>query len=430
MKKWDEIVEEYAMIQQAIKGVVYTGEEGEPEVPREGGALDANTLREAYLGAGAEPTSDPVSITVCDSVPDALAVWVSYDHVAAAAAALVITQRLHDERNEHGRPHDMSELRKRVTAGWSDFITLLCRACEDNDPAGKGWDLTMVSPRMLAAAARELEVAELREIAELAGRMEAVLWGLRSDYNPNVPEELGGVTTGDDPFGLLPAELAHYHLGGAARADLIERLGAHRAAVYERFGEEPQGRGPVVICIDQSGSMRGQPRVYATSAATALTRMAWNDGRPVKWVAFATATRDYELPKGAEGELLRAQSEFLGGGTAIGKALRSSQREVEKWAHKGVGKADIVLITDGYDGDARSINKSLDAMGEVGTRLFTISIGGDTDEKAPIRARASTYAAIDHDQMENPDTIANMAGALAQTGGTALQPGGAPADAE
>ncbi len=62
------------------------------------------------------------------------------------------------------------------------------------------------------------------------------------------------VTLGNDIERLLPMELGLY-THPITKNDFLRRFVEGQTMMYEQKGQEVLGKGPIILCLDQSGSM-------------------------------------------------------------------------------------------------------------------------------------------------------------------------------
>lgn len=227
-----------------------------------------------------------------------------------------------------------------------------------------------------------------------------------------VPEEVCGVETSGHLTRAIPGELvAMGH--EATRKALVLRALKREVITYQRRGKDPLAQGPLVVCVDESGSMRhdgsGDKReLWAKAAMVALTEIAWKAKRTVVVVHYSTITDPVVLRPGDRMNLMRAACRFLDGGTRIANALDAGLDQVSylnRMGHKG---ADLVLITDGEDNSEHAINGALDRADKAGVRLFTVGI--ERDVQGPLRKRAAVYTQVNPTDEQG---IEALAGAVA-----------------
>jgi Mg-chelatase subunit ChlD len=201
------------------------------------------------------------------------------------------------------------------------------------------------SPASIGLARRLRDDERLRRIALLAGRFKRIGARKRRERVRHGADEIVDVELGADLGRLLPAELArltHPRLRLAMHRDLAER----RCLQYRLDGVESLGKGPLVVCLDKSGSMDGDPDIWATAVALALLHVAHYERRPFALLGFDERVKHEAIVR--HGESLPESALFVacGGGTNIGNVLQRGLDIVEQ--HPGaLRRADIVLITDG-----------------------------------------------------------------------------------
>ncbi|MDR0540537.1 MAG: VWA domain-containing protein [Spirochaetaceae bacterium] len=145
---------------------------------------------------------------------------------------------------------------------------------------------------------------------------------------------------------------------------------------------QSSGRGPFVLCIDTSGSMKGTPEIAAKSLVYALLSKALKNNRKCYLIMFAMDIDGIELTDFEHNfEALCAflQNSFYGGTdlyTAIHKALHLLETESYK-------KADVAVVSDFIMPclDETTIAK-IRRQKETGTRFFSVLIGNSAQSGA------------------------------------------------
>ncbi len=161
--------------------------------------------------------------------------------------------------------------------------------------------------RTRTLATRIKNDARLRRIALLAGRFKRIAAMKQRQKVKHGADEISDVEQGADLGRLLPAELArfvHPKLRLAMLRDLTER----RCLQYALTGSETLGKGPLVVCLDKSGSMDGPPDIWATAIALALLDVAQRERRPPVGVERGWHARNHGMAcRGAAGDFGRDQ---------------------------------------------------------------------------------------------------------------------------
>jgi len=204
-------------------------------------------------------------------------------------------------------------------------------------------------PRAVAALFKRVRGdATLRRICELAGRFRRVAQSKQRLKQTHGLDDVVGVEPGGDIGRLLPVELARLVLP-ELELDTLRRIAERQAACREHHAVEPAGRGPVVVCIDESGSMEGEKAHTAKALALAL---AWVARRQRRWCALVAYSGDsgerlLPLPPGRwdESRLADWLAAFIGKGSDIDVPVREMPRMYRE-LKAPTGVTDLIFVTD------------------------------------------------------------------------------------
>jgi Mg-chelatase subunit ChlD len=212
-----------------------------------------------------------------------------------------------------------------------------------------GSGTSTVSPDERERLARALAGnAQLRRVLLEMGRLLRIATAKRKSDVHAAPRELVGVTVGRDIERTLPSELAL--LGHpSTRMEFFRRYAERQTLIYQTRGKVRAGRGPIVICLDVSGSMAGDRMTWAAATALALAHSAVRDGREAIVLPFDTCVHDeahFTRATLTESTIAIGSLGADGGGTqwtvALDRAVDLIAQSSGTWE-----TADIVLITDG-----------------------------------------------------------------------------------
>ncbi len=139
----------------------------------------------------------------------------------------------------------------------------------------------------------------------------------------------------------------------------------------------PLGQGPMLVCLDTSGSMRGAPENVAKACVLQALRTAHASGRACRLFAFGGAGEllEQELALTPDGldNLLALMDQSFDGGTDVQTPL---ERAVALVQHRAFAQADILIVSDGEFGVTPA---TLDALRRskkrLGLRVHGILIG-------------------------------------------------------
>jgi uncharacterized protein with von Willebrand factor type A (vWA) domain len=187
---------------------------------------------------------------------------------------------------------------------------------------------------------------KLKEIAKLAGRFTRI--AKKKQMEKSTSNTVNAVQMGDTLARTLPSELGK--LANAALAPTFFKSYVEKTLLeYKLAGKVAKGQGPVICCIDGSGSMSGTPEYASKGIALALMEVAKKEKRDFVLIQFGSAyeIRTFTAPKGqAETLAVLAELEFFfNGGTDFEAPLGVC---VDMIKQSKYNKADIIFITDGY----------------------------------------------------------------------------------
>lgn len=207
--------------------------------------------------------------------------------------------------------------------------------------------------------ARELQ--NNQKIKDLAHKMGRAYLAEAVKKRRKVPQasrsEVHGTHRSDDLVRLLPRELVNLEdedLETLFYARLLEK----NLLTYELQGvtfhdeehEDTQQKrtGPVVACLDTSGSMSGEPLKKARAALLAIANILKREGRSLHVLLFGGSGEVHEFVM-ESGEniagLLRFLSGGFGGGTDFETPLNHALGVIE--GQESFVKADILMLSDG-----------------------------------------------------------------------------------
>jgi uncharacterized protein with von Willebrand factor type A (vWA) domain len=221
-----------------------------------------------------------------------------------------------------------------------------------------------------------------------------VVW--RTTLLPDAPGETHGIRLGANVSRMVPADAAqlrHPVLRKLWRARLAEaRLqvwdesallveAVHdprsRSSAYLTPEPTAQDRGPMIVCVDTSGSMKGAPEHIAKAVVLEAARTAHLEGRRCVLLAFGGPDEmmEWQLDLNARG--LDAMLGFIGqafdGGTDIATPLA---RAVDLVNDHGWHEADLLLVSDGEFGVTAAALARLDhAREQHGLRVQGLLVG-------------------------------------------------------
>jgi Mg-chelatase subunit ChlD len=364
----------------------------------------AADLWNGILGIGTVPIAGSFAEAVLDTVPLEHAALLATDDVAVAFAFDVMWDQARSLPIS-ATPFDLRTLAREQWLAFSEQAEKT-----EKLSSGFGWGLGAAWAHASDVRLAQGDMSQVERLARLAGRMYLALRGAQASKVQGVPSEVYSVEQGNDLGRLLPVEQVLL-MDPLLETVALERIVSRRAVQYAVRGTTKVSKGPLVLALDESGSMRGPRNEWAKAAAVALARVAADEKRPVCVVHYSTSTMIQPLPSRDTAAVLKMIQHFLGKGTAIGLALGVAVQQVRDLAQKGHKGADIILVTDGDDDDETSQAAALQEAQAIGARLWTVAIECAIDARSPLRAKAAHYIRLGTSDLADGKSVSTLVGA-------------------
>ncbi len=193
---------------------------------------------------------------------------------------------------------------------------------------------------------------KLKALAELSGRYKEWAIAQQKSKTKYGVDALRGIKVGDDIGKLLPSEsmkLKHPILKRLFKKNLLEKS----LFQYEYRPQTKESKGPIVCCIDSSGSMYGIKEIWAKAIALGLLEIARMQKRSfyaihfsASWSSESLHVNDFSKKNPYSiSQVINLAEYFEGGGTMFEPPLDLARKKITD--SPDYNKADIVFITDG-----------------------------------------------------------------------------------
>lgn len=238
-----------------------------------------------------------------------------------------------------------------------------------------------------------LEVAKvLGRIADDDGNEKVPLGGGNTmSVDHSAPSDIEGVTVGNDLSSMLPSEMAQMvdeDLNGLFVYKFATRNlqnfryksqimnPSHKLQMHKA-----RQKGPMVVCLDTSGSMAGVPERISHSLIVKLLQLALRQDRDFLLIAFSYMAKAFEVRKN-RARLLDFFRKPASGDTDVSDMLNMC---IETLMSKPeFMSADVCLVSDykmPVAGDA--LMKRILDLREAGTRFYGLQIGETSFKEWP-----------------------------------------------
>lgn len=245
------------------------------------------------------------------------------------------------------------------------------------------------------------EQAEGSVLEEIVIKMSVASRHEKHVVTPLVPMETKGITRSDSISRMLPQEaslltnpilkklwhakraehaLLSYSVEGTENLETEELI--EQESISEKQGNKSnKNRGPMVICLDTSGSMKGLPENIAKATVLECLKVAYKEQRRCYVYLFGSKKEVSELDLTLDASGFNGLLNFLtmsfGGGTdaegPLNKALEKC--DSEEWH-----KADVLLVSDGEFPVTSGLSRKISNRREKqGLQVHGIQIGNSHD---------------------------------------------------
>lgn len=275
---------------------------------------------------------------------------------------------------------------------------------------GRLWDLSegifeTSGFEILEQFAKLLEQDQsLQELAEILGkqnRAQSIFEKelrdkvvIKTEWHPQnaYRGEIKGICFSNDISSILPSELALmknpatkklFQLRFAQKQLLsfeyqrnVERT--RKESTQEEVSiEKKEPKGPIIICVDTSGSMHGTPENIAKTVIFALSKIALEEERKCYLISFSTGIETLDMSDFKKGDSLQKLVRFLqmsfNGGTDASPALQHAIKMLQSNDYKN---ADVLMISDFVMANLpRNLIDAIEVEKEKNTDFYSLVIG-------------------------------------------------------
>jgi len=246
-----------------------------------------------------------------------------------------------------------------------------------------------------------LDKEEIKNLLDLLGRMRSVkkelqtITALKKETyeniipNFNLKEEIIGIKISNDIENVLPHELAllqdedlsilfdkKFVESQLMCFDLISynKEIEQKEIEYKKQIEKKEKLGPIILCIDTSGSMNGTPENIAKAITLFMANKAKEQNRDCLLINFSTNIEVFEFDEkvGVE-KLIKFLKKSFHGGTDVAPALEYA---IEKMKKEKYNKADVLVISDFMMRNIpTSLQEKIQKLKQNKNRFFSLIIG-------------------------------------------------------
>lgn len=224
---------------------------------------------------------------------------------------------------------------------------------------------------------------------------------IHTEYRPKAAYrgQISGIRLSNEISSVLPSELALLKnpatkkLFGlkfaqkqllSYRYESMNPVSVTHTEMEEVSKEKEKEKGPVIICVDTSGSMAGGPENIAKTVTFALTKIAVHEKRKCYLISFSTGIQTLDLSdfcssgKNPLATLISFLKMSFNGGTDAMPALKHSLKMLQSEDYRN---ADVLMISDFVMGNLNAdLVNQINAEKEKGTDFYSLVIGNSGNQ--------------------------------------------------
>ena len=263
---------------------------------------------------------------------------------------------------------------------------------------GKGQPGSNDAKRIGAIYKRVRSSKMLHKICNLAGKFRRLAQAKQRQKTKHGSDELLGLKADNDLGRMLPQELVAL-LDPVLEQDVLRRFMERQLWCREFQGYEPVGRGPIIIVLDESGSMVGERNHAAKALALALAWIARQQKRWCALIAYSGDSGERILPlplgKWDEVALMDWLEAFIGQGSDLDVPVREMPKFYES-LKAPKGKTDLIFLTDAACNISGKLAKIfIDWKRSVQAKLITLVIDSEPVDLAKISDEVHRIRSVD-----------------------------------
>lgn len=188
--------------------------------------------------------------------------------------------------------------------------------------------------------------SKLSKLTDLVGRFKESAITEQKKKAKHGAVEIKGVTTGDKIQDALPSDRMNL-CNDTTKKDFYRRMTEHGLLQYSKESHKQKNKGPIIVCVDTSGSMQGDEETWSKALTVGILEVAQMQKRDFACIIYSShADKPIIIKKDeiAPQKIISCAENFHNGGTSFEAPLNEALELIKDSTFKD---ADIVFITDG-----------------------------------------------------------------------------------
>lgn len=187
---------------------------------------------------------------------------------------------------------------------------------------------------------------KLQQMTDTIGRMKESAITEQKKKAKHGAVEIKSVTVGDKIQDTLPSERMNLCMD-VTKGDFYRRMTEHSLMQYSKEAHKQKNKGPIIVCVDTSGSMQGDQEIWSKAVTIGVLEIAQLQKRDFACIIYSSnADKPIIIRKDevSPDKIIKCAETFHNGGTSFESPLREAMKLIEDSTFK---EADVLFITDG-----------------------------------------------------------------------------------
>ena len=188
--------------------------------------------------------------------------------------------------------------------------------------------------------------SKLHKLTDLVGKFKESAIVEQKKKAKHGAVEIKGVTTGDKIQDTLPSDRMNL-CNDITKGDFYRRMSEHGLLQYSKESNKQKNKGPIIVCVDTSGSMQGDEEIWSKALTVGILEVAQMQKRDFACIIYSShADKPIVIKKDeiSPQKIIDCAERFHNGGTSFEAPLNEALELIKDSTFKN---ADIVFITDG-----------------------------------------------------------------------------------
>ena len=188
--------------------------------------------------------------------------------------------------------------------------------------------------------------SKLHKLTDLVGKFKESAIVEQKKKAKHGAVEIKGVTTGDKIQDTLPSDRMNL-CNDITKGDFYRRMSEHGLLQYSKESNKQKNKGPIIVCVDTSGSMQGDEEIWSKALTIGILEVAQMQKRDFACIIYSShADKPIVIKKDeiAPQKIIDCAERFHNGGTDFEAPLNEALELITDSTFKN---ADIVFVTDG-----------------------------------------------------------------------------------